>query len=127
MFIEIIRYGIAGLLTTGFNLLLFYILEHIGLYYLLANIISYYIAVILNYYANYIFVFQNKIQNKNGIVSFIILRSSSLIIDSLLLYLLVDLWEFNVIKSRIGLSFFIILINYIFCKKMIFNNTGGEK
>lgn len=122
MFKELVRYGLVGGLTTGFNLVLFYILERMGVYYLLANTISYYIAVFINYYMNQEFVFKSS--NKHGLTRFIILRSGSLIVDNIAFFAIVNLLDLDIMISRIGLSIFIIFSNYIFCKKMIFKIKG---
>lgn len=49
---ELIKYGLCGGLTTAANLFLFYMFTETGVYYIVSNIISYYIAVVLNFLLN---------------------------------------------------------------------------
>lgn len=119
---ELLKYGIAGGITTAVNLVLFWLFAKAGIYYLLANAVAYYIAVCLNYYFNNKFVFEGH--HEKGLIKFIVLRTLSLGVDSVLFWGLVDVAGFEVMKSRIGLTIVIIMLNYLVCKKMIFKRSN---
>lgn len=118
---QLLLYGLCGGITTAINLFLFYLFNEIGIYYLLSNIIAYYIAVVVNFLLNNQYVFKKGEKNiikKLG--EFLILRTGSLVADSGIFYFLVSVLEFHVYVSRVGLSIVIILFNYVISRKKIF-------
>ena len=54
---EMIKYGCVGILSTAANLAMFWMLESAGLFYIAANAIAYFGAVIINFYLNEWLVF----------------------------------------------------------------------
>lgn len=123
-FKEFIGYSIFGCITTGINLLLFFILEKVGIYYIWANTIAYLFAVIINFYLNKKYVFKKEDRSViriRELVKFLIVRTMSLIVDNSLFFLLVTILELNVYVSRIGLSIGIILVTYGINKIWVFN------
>lgn len=122
--IEIIKYIIVGGITTLINLLLLKIFIDRGIYYILSNIYSYLIAVVINYLFNKKFVFkQKKINRKKEniqFIKFILLRVSSLFIDNYLFYIMVSKFFINIYVSRIFLTLFIIVSTYTLNKLFIF-------
>lgn len=123
--VELFKYGICGGITTVINLALFYVMSEAGLYYLIANMIGYYIAVVVNYFLNYFFVFDQNNKEKLIIIlkklwDFIVLRTASLLADTALFFVLVSVLGFHKYISRICLSIVIILINFIWSKRKIF-------
>lgn len=125
---ELISYGFFGAITTGINLALFALLKELGVYYLLANTIAYFVAVVINYVFNVKFVFPDsagsgmKAQIKQ-FLKFLGVRIFSLIVDNALFFLLVSILYFPVYPSRIGLSFFIILATYFVNKFSVFKSN----
>lgn len=123
--IEFLKYGFWGAITTGINLLLFFLLESLGLFYIVANILSYIFAVLVNYVLNKKYVFNNRISEKKTsiqLMNFFFIRISSLIIDNILFFLLVSKLHYNVNMSRVSLSFFIIVATYGLNKLFVFNS-----
>ena len=123
---ELISYGVFGVITTAINLLLFFGLESIGIYYIWANSIAYFLAVIINYIFNkkFVFIEGNAINNKKEqlvqLLKFIGMRLASLMVDNALCYVLVTILGFNMFFSRIGLSIAIILATFVINKIWIF-------
>lgn len=123
--IEIFRYGISGVTTTIINLYLLKVFIDFGMYYILANIISYIIGVIINYILNQKYVFSdsargNTIEAKKQFIKFLIMRIISLIIDTLLFYVAVSIFNFPVYWSRLILTIVMILATFILNKWFIF-------
>lgn len=122
--VELVKYGIYGGITTIINLVLFYIFNELNMYYLLANAISYIIAVIINYILNKLYVFEtnNNSMKQNFIefIKFMFVRLGSLVIDSFLFYVVVDIMKINVYVGRIGLSIIIILLTYVVNRLFVF-------
>jgi putative flippase GtrA len=126
-FIELIRYGIYGGITTAFNLLFFFILEKLGMYYILANILAHIIAVVVNYVLNKKFVFCtdsiSKSDWRNEFLKFLGVRVISLIVDNVLFYMLIDGLKVPLYIGRIGLSMTIIMITFIVNKIYVFKRN----
>lgn len=124
--IELIKYSFFGVITTAINLILFAILKEIGVYYILANTIAYFIAVVINYIFNVRFVFnenqdQDKIEKNMQFIKFIGLRIVSLGVDNACFFVLVSILTLPVYLSRVGLSIVIIMATYIINKFFVFN------
>lgn len=120
---EIIRYGLVGGITTGFNFLLFYLLSYTPINYILNNILTYFLAVILSFYLNEKFVFTNqKRKSKTWIklTKYILIRIGSIFADSLLLYFSVSVLGYPMMWSKLVVSFIIIVINYIFNRIIVY-------
>ena len=124
--IQIIKYSFWGCITTAINLLLFFILEYVGVYYIVANTLAYFIAVVINYIFNQKFVFDVDTDSRTKriqLIKFILMRSVSLGVDNILFYFFVDIVKCSVYISRIGLSIGIILLTYIINKVFIFKEN----
>ena len=130
--IELIKYGFFGAVTTAINLLLFALLKEMGMYYILANTLSYIVAVVINYFFNQRYVFEAAAQKgtkqaQTQFYKFVFLRIVSLAVDNALFYLLVTLLHLPVYPSRIGLSLAIILATYFINKVFVFSSRGTGK
>lgn len=120
--IEIIKYGVAGTVSTAINLAVFYILSEAGIYYIVSNMISYYIAVVINFTLNNYFVFERQ-ENKEIFIklwSFVKLRTVSLAVDTIVFFILVSGLRGNKYVNRVFLSMVIIAFNFIWSKRNIF-------
>lgn len=122
--IQIFKYGIFGVVTTIFNLILFYILNNIGINYILSNTISYMMAVLVSYFLNKIYVFKSEENNssanlKQGL-KFTIVRLLSLFIENLFLIILIDVIKINIYTSKISVSILIILSTFVVNKWLVF-------
>jgi len=119
---EVLIYGIIGVMTTLVNIASYFILtELIGLYYMTANIIAWAVAVAFAYVTNRTLVFRSK--NKNILYEawlFVLSRIFSLILETGLLYMFVDILF---ISDRIGkpvVAVVNIIANYVTMKLIVF-------
>lgn len=119
---EFIKYGLAGGICTVVNLLLFVLLEKAGLHYILANIFSYFAAVMLNYTMSVRFVFtQGKERGKGkGLWRFLLIRAANLLADNLAFYFCVSLAGMPVYFSRVILTFLETIVTYCLMKRVVF-------
>ena len=121
---EIINYLIAGFLTLIVSITSYALLTKIlHIYYIISNIVSWILAVIAAYYLNRKFVFKSistKKEKITEIINFFKFRILSLIIETILMYLLVDLILINDLISKIIVQIIVIILNYIFSKFIIF-------
>jgi len=139
--LELVKYGFWGGISTVLNIFLYFILSRIGVYYLVANIISYFIAVIFNFFLNKKFVFTQSFTSENGndtklneksksdkkqFIQFIMIRLVSLVVENILLYILVSIIGWPDIYCKLGLSAFTILATYFINKNIVFKNSVNK-
>lgn len=127
---EIILYIIVGVVTTLVNIGLYSTLLFFNVEYKLANIISVVISIIVAYILNKIFVFKTKSNNINElfkeIYRFIYARGLTLLLDYFGLIIMVEVFNFNNLFSKIALTFIVIVLNYILGKKLVFKTKNKE-
>ena len=125
---EIINYLIAGGLTVLVTVLSYaFFTKILHIYYIVSNILAWIVAVIFAYVVNRRFVFQSKsskIARVKEIRNFFIFRLLSLLIDTILMYLLVDIFRINDLISKMIVQIVVIVLNYIFSKFFIFKEKS---
>lgn len=122
--IEFIKFSFVGGAMTLLSLGLFSaFVEFVKLNYLIASIISYIIVVILSYYLNLLFTFSEKITNVkkdiNQLIQYFVMRLIMLVVDSILLYLFVDILNINIYVGKISLTVILLLATYPISKLII--------
>lgn len=130
--VELIKYGLAGGICTIGNLLLFWLLEKAGFYYILANVLSYLAAVMLNYFMNRMLVFARKNdegrdgkrqdgkRRGGGLFRFLLIRGMTLFVDSGVFYLGVSTMGMPVYFSRFALTLLEMFVTYGLMKTVVF-------
>lgn len=93
--IEFIRFGFVGGAMTVLSFALYYVFaEFFLMHYLLANIVSYTIAVVLSYFLNVRFSFRVEIQDKKEnlvkLIRYFIMKLAFLGVDSIFLFVMVQ-------------------------------------
>ena len=124
---EIIRYLIVGVLTTVLSLGVYFILTntflnpHKKLELQLANIISWFISVLFAYITNRKYVFESKEKHifKESL-AFFSSRLATLILDMLIMFLGVSIFNFNDKLVKLFSQIVIIVLNYVFSKIFVF-------
>lgn len=124
---EIILYLIFGVLTTIVSYSAF-----IGAYQLLPKtisstiptLISWVVGVLFSYFTNRKWVFEKKEMSQSETVkeffSFVMSRVFSGAIDILIMFIMVDLLEYNTYLIKIISSVIVVVLNYIFSKFFVF-------
>ena len=136
---ELIIYGIFGVGTTLVNFLtykLFNMLLGVD-YYLVSNIIAWFVSVVFAYISNKLFVFESKSWNlklvAKEVTSFFAARVFSFLVEEAGLFLLVDVlsmkdFAFDIcgftisgnMISKVILAVVVVVMNYFFSKFVIF-------
>lgn len=136
---ELIIYGIFGVGTTLVNFLtykLFNMLLGVD-YYLVSNVIAWFVSVVFAYVSNKLFVFESKSWKVRLVVkeasSFFAARVFSLVVEEAGLFLLVDIigmkdfafevYDFTIsgnMISKVMLAVVVVVLNYFFSKFVIF-------
>lgn len=128
---ELIKFGFWGAVSTGINLLLFYLFIFFGMPYIVSNVVSYIIAVIFSYVFNNRFVFkETKDKESTKQLKYFTVRAISIAVDSIILAFLHETIGLPLMVSKILDSVVIILSTYIVSKFWIFTrkkNDGSTK
>ena len=123
-FYEISRYSIAGVLNTAFALGVYTIMVHVGVWYMMANIVSFFVGVLNGYFLNKIWVFKCNNSIKKQIIVYFINSLILFIFSSILLFSLVEILNLNKIISQYITTCIIIILNYIVNKVLIFKKRS---
>lgn len=124
---ETILYIIFGIITSLLNILLFSILNYIGINYLISNIITLIIVKIVAYICNKMFVFKSRCNNFKELflefIRFFFSRFITLLIDYFGLIIFIELFGIDKTISKIIITVVVVVINYFFGKKYVFKNS----
>ncbi|WP_296877831.1 GtrA family protein [uncultured Methanobrevibacter sp.] len=119
---ELFLYVVFGTLTTLVNLVVYFVLEHLGVNYIISNIIAWFLSVLFAYVTNRIWVFESKSPNiLKEMVLFFGGRIFSGALDTALLYVFIDLLLINNTISKIAVEIIITILNYVLSKLIVFN------
>lgn len=122
---EQILYMVFGVLTTAVSILVYAVFtEWLSMDELIANIISWVIAVMFAFVTNRIWVFRS---NENGaaavlrqMLTFYAGRVLTLLIEELMLWVFVKELSFNGLAVKTAAQLVVIVLNYIISKLLIF-------
>lgn len=120
---EIIRYIIAGLLTTIVSIVSYNLLRNINIDYKICTILSWILAVIFAYFINKVFVFKSKKNNIKEFANFILARLLSLFVEFIFMMIMVDLININDRIAKLIVQFVVLVLNYIFSKFFVFKKV----
>ena len=120
--IRFIKFGMVGVLNTLVNWVIFFILNALGMYYILANIIAYILGTVNSYLWNTLWVFKYKDKaSTETTIKFIILNLIGLGLNTGILYVLVDLCNLNKFIGLVTTTAIVMIINYIVNKLWVFS------
>lgn len=117
-----------GGLTTIVSFVTYYFgTKYLGMHYLVSTAFSWLAAVLFAYFTNRTWVFKSKSRSFIGIVRellmFIAGRVISGLIEMLLMFVLVDLLLIMDLGAKIICNIFIVILNYVFSKLIIFKQS----
>ncbi|HOV08860.1 MAG TPA: GtrA family protein [Spirochaetota bacterium] len=113
-FIRIFRFGIIGVLNTIVFFVLFFILFNVmKLHYLSATSIAYILATINSFVFNRSWTFESYGDTNRKFVKFFIVNILSIIVNSLSMFVLVDLIHLHPWLSQFITICFTMCVNYL--------------
>ena len=116
-----IKFGLVGVLNTSINWIVFIILNMLGMYYIFSNIIAYSLSTLNSYIWNSKWGFKYSGDDvKETTAKFIILNIIGLILNTCILYILVDIIGLNKIVSLIITTVIVMILNYFINKLWVF-------
>lgn len=122
---DIIVYFLFGVLTTLVNVIIYYVFYNaLSAAAAVSNIIAWVFAVVFAFFTNKPFVFKSKDWSREVAVpeffKFIGCRLGSGLIETLLLFVLVDVLRYNGNLWKLLISVLVVVLNYIFSKFIVF-------
>ena len=129
---ETISYLIFGVLTTIIDIAAYVIFSKLfGINYLIANMMSWTIAVIFAFVTNKIYVFNSRNYSiktlLDEIPSFVSARLITLIFSLVFIYMCVVLFGINDVVSKVASNVFVVILNYILSKFFIFSENKKRR
>lgn len=122
---ELILYGIFGVGATAINIVAFYVLDTlIGCQLVFANVLAWVFAYVFAFVTNKSFVFESKVwkslQAIKEFIDFFIARIVTLFIDTILMWLFVEIMFMNSLVAKVIVNVIVIVLNYVASKMWIF-------
>ena len=121
---ELILYVVFGAFTFFVNVIVYFVFENLlGVNYLISNIIAWFFSVLFAYITNRIWVFESKSPEILKEMSlFFGGRIFSGVVDTVLMYLFIDVLVIGDFISKIFVQIMVIILNYIFSKLIVFKD-----
>lgn len=121
---EIVLYVVFGFLTTLISIVSYWIFTRvIGIGYQYANVLSWIAAVAFAFATNKIFVFRDKGKTSQKLILFWGSRLFTLILETGLLYLGIEVVGINDFIAKIFVQAVVIVVNYLMGKLVVFRRT----
>lgn len=118
-------YTIFGLLSTALNIFIFTALnELVGLSALASNAIASLVAILFAFFTNRKYVFESSYSLKQEILRFFSSRSFTMIVETLIIYISVDLLKQNAFIFKLISNAIVIILNYILSSVWVFKMEG---
>jgi putative flippase GtrA len=119
---ELVLYVVFGVLTTVVNILVYAVFaKFLNVDYIISNIIAWFLSVLFAYITNRIWVFESR---SSDIIKEISLffggRLFSGIVDTGLLYVMVDILTIGDFISKITTQIIVVILNYVISKLVVF-------
>lgn len=125
---ELISYVVVGGCTTLINFIIYwFVIEMMNQGWLVANVLSWIGAVIFAFWANKRYVFKSVNEAGKEAYQFFVLRLGTLLVESGLLFVFIQLLSANEMLSKIIVSVITVVSNYGLCKFKIFASKGGNE
>ncbi len=124
---EFILYGVFGVMTSIENVLLFQVLNYVGLNYKIANFFTLIIVKLTAYVLNKNIVFRSHADSFINLLRefgrFVIARGATMIIEWVGLIIMVDFMRLDKLPCKIFLTILVIILNYFIGKKHVFKDV----
>lgn len=111
---EQLAYLVVGCMTTLINYVVFWALTAASVHYIAANVAAWVVAVIFAYFANGKWVYRSTARRGWGeAASFVLSRLFSLGLETVVLFLLVDLLRMDQMAAKLLVAVLVVIVNYL--------------
>ena len=129
---QFIKFGIVGAFNTIFGLVIYWVLTHIGVHYLIANAIGFTITVAISYCLNNTFTFRSKEEKANWSIlgllkSYVSYSVTGVFINSALLWFWNDYIGINQDLAPVLNLFVTIPLNFLMNKLWVFKKNDSNE
>lgn len=129
-FRELVRYGIAGVVTSLVNIGVFYVLNSLGINYKISNIFAIVLSKVTAFFSNKYYVFHSRCESFGAAVKeclkFIVARGFTGVVDYFGVIFMVDMLKIDENISKITIQVLVIILNYVFGKLLVFNKKKNK-
>ena len=121
---ELVLYVVFGAFTFLVNIVTYFLFESMmGINYLVSNVLAWFFSVLFAYITNRRWVFESKSPNILKEMSlFFGGRIFSGVVDTVLMYLFIDVLVLGNTFSKIVVQIIVIVLNYVFSKLIVFKD-----
>lgn len=113
---EFFKFGIVGGINTGISFGIYFVLiNYTHIYYVICSAIAYVLGIFSSYMLNSVFVFKQDLKAKFGF-KFSMVYLSSLFINMVLLYFIVEIVGFHKLFGQIITTGIVMVYNYLLIK-----------
>ena len=125
---KLFLYVVFGVLTTGVNIFLFWLLSDVlHVQYLISNFVAIVVSILFAYITNKWYVFESKTETRKDLirefVTFIGARTGTLIFDMVGMFVLVSFLSLDSLISKIFVNIIVVILNYIFSRLLVFKEA----
>lgn len=120
---SLVKFGSIGILNTLFSYFVYWLLIELGVYYLLASIVSYVSGTVFSYIANAKLTFTTK-TSIHTFIRFLLVNLTALLFSLLLLFILSDLINIHVLIAQLIVVFVRFPIVYLIMQKKVFSSPS---
>ncbi|MEQ8174229.1 MAG: GtrA family protein [Syntrophomonadaceae bacterium] len=120
--LQLMRFCIVGIANTAVDLGVFFVLTFGGVPYLVAQVLAYSTGVVNSFFMNRRWTF--KVEGKTSwgeMSSFLLVNLSSLLLSSLLLFILYDACHVPLWLSKLAATGLCMLVNFTASRRWVFN------
>lgn len=121
---ELVLYVVFGAFTFLVNIVTYFLFESVmGINYLVSNVLAWFFSVLFAYITNRRWVFESKSPDILKEMSlFFGGRIFSGVVDTVLMYLFIDVLVLGNTFSKIVVQIIVIVLNYVFSKLIVFKD-----
>lgn len=121
---ELVLYVVFGAFTFLVNIVTYFLFESVmGINYLVSNVLAWFFSVLFAYITNRTWVFESKSPEILKEMSlFFGGRIFSGVVDTVLMYLFIDVLVLGNTFSKIVVQIIVIVLNYVFSKLIVFKD-----
>ena len=121
---ELVLYVVFGAFTFLVNIVTYFLFQSLmGINYLVSNVLAWFFSVLFAYITNRTWVFESKSPKILKEMSlFFGGRIFSGVVDTVLMYLFIDVLVLGNTFSKIVVQIIVIVLNYVFSKLIVFKD-----